>query len=68
MLTWLQCASYDKKICLWNLASRSGAPVLDAQQVFEVMLRSTLLFLFLFNSCATLFSTTAFLGQIFTII
>jgi histone-binding protein RBBP4 len=34
---WLLSGSYDKKICLWDLASGSGAPVLDAQQVFEVM-------------------------------
>ncbi|CAN6205191.1 unnamed protein product [Urochloa humidicola] len=32
---WLLSGSYDKKICLWDLASGSGAPVLDAQQVFE---------------------------------
>jgi len=54
--------------CHWSLASGSGAPVLGAQQVYEVMPHSTLFFLFFFNSCATLFSTTAFLGQIFTII
>jgi WD40 repeat protein len=34
---WLLSGSYDKKICLWDLKSGSGAPVLDAQQVFEVM-------------------------------
>ncbi|CAD6258218.1 unnamed protein product [Miscanthus lutarioriparius] len=33
---WLLSGSYDKKICLWDLSSGSGAPVLDAQQVFEV--------------------------------
>ena len=36
-----------QKICLWDLSSGSGAPVLDAQQVFEVMPRWMLLFLFL---------------------
>ena len=35
--------SYDKKICLWDLASGNGAPALDAHQVFEVMPRVTLL-------------------------
>lgn len=35
---WLLSGSYDKKVCLWDLAAASGAPVLDAQQVFEVML------------------------------
>ena len=44
---WLLSGSYDKKICLWDLSSGSGAPVLDAQQVFEVMPRWMLLFLFL---------------------
>ena len=43
----LLSGSYDKKICLWDLSSGSGAPVLDAQQVFEVMPRWMLLFLFL---------------------
>ncbi|RLN29693.1 histone-binding protein MSI1-like [Panicum miliaceum] len=33
---WLRSASYAKKICLWNLASGSGAPVIDAHQVFEL--------------------------------
>jgi histone-binding protein RBBP4 len=33
----LLSGSYDNKICLWDLAARSGASVLDAQQVFEVM-------------------------------
>jgi len=28
---WLLSGSYDKKICLWDLSSGSGAPVLDAQ-------------------------------------
>lgn len=31
---WLLSGSYDKKICLWDISSGSGAPVLDAQQVF----------------------------------
>ncbi|KAK3132797.1 hypothetical protein QOZ80_6AG0527890 [Eleusine coracana subsp. coracana] len=31
----LLSGSYDKKVCLWDLAAASGAPVLDAQQVFE---------------------------------
>uniref|UniRef100_A0A0A9DQV6 Nfc104 n=1 Tax=Arundo donax TaxID=35708 RepID=A0A0A9DQV6_ARUDO len=31
----LLSGSYDKKICLWDLAAGSGAPALDAQQVFE---------------------------------
>uniref|UniRef100_A0ACD5XP13 Uncharacterized protein n=1 Tax=Avena sativa TaxID=4498 RepID=A0ACD5XP13_AVESA len=32
---WLLSGSYDKKICLWDLKAGNGAPVLDAQQVFE---------------------------------
>lgn len=55
---WLLSGSYDKKICLWDLSSGSGAPVLDAQQVFEVMPRWMLLFLFLrlTNVLSTLYS------------
>lgn len=48
---WLLSGSYDKKICLWDLASGNGAPILDAQQVFEVMPHLTLLFLFLQFMC-----------------
>jgi histone-binding protein RBBP4 len=33
----LLSGSYDNKICLWDLAARSGASILDAQHVFEVM-------------------------------
>ncbi|VAI20542.1 unnamed protein product [Triticum turgidum subsp. durum] len=32
---FLLSGSYDKKICLWDLKAGNGAPVLDAQQVFE---------------------------------
>ncbi|KAG8057597.1 hypothetical protein GUJ93_ZPchr0002g23431 [Zizania palustris] len=31
----LLSGSYDKKICIWDLAAGSGASVLDAQKVFE---------------------------------
>ncbi|KAL6846044.1 hypothetical protein ACP4OV_023492 [Aristida adscensionis] len=32
---WLLSGSYDKKICLWDLAAGNDASVLDAHQVFE---------------------------------
>jgi hypothetical protein len=37
-------SSYDKKICLWDLAPGSGASVLDAQRVFEVLPHRAMLF------------------------
>jgi WD40 repeat protein len=46
----LLSGAYDKKICLWDLAIGSGASVLDAQHVFEVMPHWPMLFPF-FSFC-----------------
>jgi hypothetical protein len=42
----LLSSSYEKKICLWDIAAGSGASVLDAQHVFEVMPHWAMLFPF----------------------
>uniref|UniRef100_M8BRA7 Histone-binding protein RBBP4-like N-terminal domain-containing protein n=1 Tax=Aegilops tauschii TaxID=37682 RepID=M8BRA7_AEGTA len=43
---FLLSGSYDKKICLWDLKAGNGAPVLDAQQVFEMRHKSVWVFIF----------------------
>ncbi|XBI64422.1 hypothetical protein VPH35_044575 [Triticum aestivum] len=38
---FLLSGSYNKKICIWDLKAGNRAPVLDAQQVFEVAVKAS---------------------------